>query len=141
MWPFKAVTGVKVFVDHPRSCLLQNLSQDFSGWVVLPPGESGLMEWLIDGAPGSAQVFGRPAVEGVFRGCRVNGWTIRQDAAQMAARKRRTLTLEFRVAGRPAFARSFYKSRHLMPEDADSPLFFMHIPKTAGTALRHFVDI
>jgi hypothetical protein len=54
--------------------------------------------------------------------------------------RRKTLTFDVLLYGKCIFRRKFLKSRTLLDERAASPLFFMHVPKAAGTALRQFVD-
>jgi len=68
------------------------------------------------------------------------GWTFYLGPASTFGQPRRTLELKMRLGDQWSCTRHFLKSKNLMPAERASPLFFMHIPKTAGTALRQFVD-
>ena len=133
--------SVHVHFDRPAGPLVQNLVQEFCGWIAIPKhAKDQKLEFLIDGAPIAAQRYQRPDAERIWGGSHVEGWTFWLDQTTTFQRARRTLEFSVRVGGHPVYKRHFYKSRSLMPRDRDGALYFMHIPKTAGTALRAYVD-
>ncbi len=120
---------------------MQNLSQEFCGWIAISGhAKDQELEFAIDGTPVTAQCYRRQDVEQLWPGWYVRGWTFWLDLTPELRRARRTLEFSVRLGGQCLHKRRFYKSRSLMPEGNDGALYFMHIPKTAGTALRAYVD-
>lgn len=132
--------GFHIHVDRPTGFLIKNLQQEFTGWLASEDvlGE-GTLSFIVDGEEIKPVLYPRDDVEQAFPGKHALGWTFHLDHRAIAGNKRRTLELVVRC-GDYEHRRRFYKSKELMPTGNNSPLFFMHIPKTAGTALRQFVD-
>lgn len=132
--------GFHVHVDRPTGFLIKNLQQEFTGWLAVEtaPGDGGL-KFFVDDEEIRPALYPRDDVEQAFPGKHAMGWTFHLDHKSIAGNKRRTVELTVRC-GELEHRRCFYKSKELMPTSNNSPLFFMHIPKTAGTALRQFVD-
>jgi hypothetical protein len=130
-----------VHIDRPARFSIHNLSQDFVGWVSVPCA-STLKQFVfwIDGKPVDVSFFRREDVAQAFPDCATSGWAFYLDHATLLSGSSRTLTLEVTNGAEVVLKRVFLKSRLLMDPSNDSPFFFMHIPKTAGTALRQFVD-
>jgi hypothetical protein len=132
---------VKFHLDRPASILLDNLCQEFTGWLALPqPGDLSTLRFALDGELIQVQFLERPEVQQRHPDSLVVSWSFRLDHRVMFGQPRRTLQLEVWHGGECVYSRHFYKSKDLMPAERNSPLFFMHIPKTAGTALRQFTD-
>ena len=139
--PPSQVTSYHIHFDRPASFLVTNLSQEIAGWLAIPPPVAGLApQFAIDGEAVVPDLYHRPDVEQRLREHHVIGWTLRLDPAATFRRERRTIEFSVRLADTLSYSRRYFKSRCLMPADHDSPLYFMHIPKTAGTALRQFTD-
>jgi hypothetical protein len=137
-WSFSMT--VKFHLDRPASFLLNNLSQEFTGWLAASAQtDAAALKFLIDGNAVDVEFHARPDVQ-KGPGWVSLGWTFRLDHAVMFGHARRTLELKVFRGDECVHSRHFYKSKDLMPAAGNSPLFFMHIPKTAGTALRQFVD-
>jgi hypothetical protein len=133
--------SVQFHVDRPASFLLNNPSQEFTGWLaVATSADAGALQFLIDGAPIDVSFHKRPDVQQSLPDWVCVGWIFRLDHSVMFRQPRRTLELRIRRGDECVHARHFYKSIDLMPAGRNSPLFFMHIPKTGGTALRQFID-
>lgn len=132
--------GFHVHVDRPAGFLVRNLQQEFTGWLAAEEklGE-GTLSFTVDGEQINPILYPRDDVEQALPGLHATGWTFHLDRSVLAGSGRRTLEVVIRC-GRFEHRRYFFKSKELMRTGKDSPLFFMHIPKTAGTALRQFVD-
>jgi len=131
----------QLHVEVPSGVPLFNVTQRFGGWFAVRDGmRDAQLQFLVDGKPVDVTMGKRPDVEAIFAGMRVQGWSFLLTKDVLFQQPRRTLVLEARFGSNWTWTRTFCKSRHLMPAGRDSPLFFMHIPKTAGTALRHIVD-
>lgn len=129
-----------VHVDRPTGFLIKNLQQTFTGWLAAKemPSEARL-SFVVDGVQVEPTLYPRVDVEQVLPGMRAVGWTLHLDHRVLARSKRRTLELLIRC-DQLEHRRYFFRCKELMHACNSSPLFFMHIPKTAGTALRQFVD-
>lgn len=133
--------SVHVHFDRPAGILVQNLAQELCGWIAIPKhARNQELEFAIDGAPVAPHFYRRPDVEREWGRWHVQGWTFWVDLTSSFQGARRTLEFSVRLGGQPVHKRHFYKSRSLMPQSKDGALYFMHIPKTAGTALRAYVD-
>ena len=130
-----------IHVDQPSGIMLANLSQTFSGWIASDgPADCRSAHMAVDGAAVKPLFYPRPDVEQDYGGARsVSGWTFDLDRSVLMAQPRRTLELHVHC-GTSQYRRLFLKSKFLMRDDRQSPIFFMHIPKTAGTSLRMFVE-
>ena len=132
---------VHIAFNRPASFLIHNLGQEICGWITAPRHAQGLcLQFAIDGEPIRAECYRREDVERVHPGQYVIGWTLWLDPAKTFAQPRRTVALTINLGNEWTYTRHFYKSRTLMPEGRDTPLYVMHIPKTAGTALRTYFD-
>ena len=129
-----------VHVDRPTGFLIKNLQQAFTGWLAVneTPSEA-VPRFIVDGVEIEPALYPRADVEQVLPGMHAFGWTFHLDHNILARSKRRTLELVVRY-GQFEHRRFFFRCKELMHASNSSPLFFMHIPKTAGTALRQFVD-
>ncbi len=132
---------VKFHIDRPAGSLINNISQEFTGWLSSDALADEPLEATIDGAAVEIACCRREDVEQRLPGKRVIGWAFHLDPARTFGQTRRTLELKLRLGDRWSSVRHYFKSKNLMPANRASPLFFMHIPKTAGTALRQFVDV
>ena len=134
-------TNVKFHVDRPASFLLNNLSQEFTGWLAVPKSfDMSALQFAIGGEPIDVQFCERPDVQQHRPDLLCVGWAFHLDHKVMFGQPRRTLELKVCRGDDCVYSRHFYKSKDLMPAGRNSPLFFMHIPKTGGTALRQFID-
>ena len=132
--------GFHVHVDRPTGFLIRNLQQEFTGWLAAEETlDDGKLSFTVDGVRIDPILYPRGDVEQALPGLHATGWTLHLDHGALLGGKRRTLEVVIRC-GRFEHRRYFFKSKGLMRTGKDSPLFFMHIPKTAGTALRQFVD-
>ena len=131
----------RVNVENPSGVILNNLSQGFSGWVAVDTlHDASNVQIMVDGTAVKPFFFPRPDVEVALGYRSAIGWAIDVDRKLLMEQPRRTLELLVRLE-EFEYRRLFLKSRDLMPEGNQSPIFFMHIPKTAGTSLRLFVDV
>lgn len=127
--------------DKPTAPLLSNMAQQFSGWLAVSGNvRDEDIRFRIDGRPVNVQLARRPDAERVFSRRYVVGWSFLVAPDVLYDHPRRTLCLDVWAGDRKIYARTYCKSKNLMPETHSSPLFFMHVPKTAGTALRTFID-
>jgi hypothetical protein len=132
--------NVRVSIDRPASSLIYNAGQEFTGWLAYEASADQKPEFTIDGVPVNVTCYRREDVERILSRKRVVGWTFHLDPLRTFGQKQRTLELKVRLGDQWIHTRHFFKSKNLMAADCASSLFFMHIPKTAGTALRQFVD-
>lgn len=129
-----------VHVDRPKGFLINNLSQEFTGWLAVDrPANPATLQITIGGVAVDAALYPRPDVEQALQGQAAVGWTFHLDRRTLMNRSQRTIELVLRHE-RTVCRRHFFKSKALMTADNGSPMFFMHIPKTAGTALRQYTD-
>jgi hypothetical protein len=139
--PAPQVTSYHIHFDRPASFLINNLGQEITGWIAAPKDAIELTpEFMIDGVVMPADVYRRADVEARMPAHVVIGWTLRLGPSITFRQPRRTAEFSVRFADRWSYSRRYLKSRSLMSEGRDGPLYFMHIPKTAGTALRQFTD-
>jgi hypothetical protein len=135
------VTSFIIHFDRPASFLVQNLGQEIGGWIAAPEDAKSLeLQFTIDGCPVNLHSYRREDVERVHSGRHVIGWTFWLEPARTFQQPRRTIELRASLGDRWTYTRHFFKSKSLMSAGRDSPIYFMHIPKTAGTALRAYVD-
>jgi hypothetical protein len=133
--------SVHIHFERPAGILVQNLAQEFCGWIAIPDhARNQQLEFAIDGRPVAADCYRREDVEQKWPGRHIVGWTFWLDPADTFRQGQRTLEFRVRLGGQWTHKRRFYKSRSLLPESKDGALYFMHIPKTAGTALRAYVN-
>lgn len=135
------VTSFHIHFDRPASFLVQNLNQEITGWLAIPPDAAAFIpQFAIDGEVVVPDLYQRADVERRLREHHVIGWTLRLDPVRTFRQERRTFEFSVRLGEAWFYSKRYFKSRSLMSAGNDSPLYFMHIPKTAGTALRQFTD-
>ena len=133
--------NILIHFDRPAGFLLNNISQGFSGWLAVPmPAEIEDLQVVVDDRATDVVFYRRDDVEQAMPGHQVICWTFHLDRTATMGQARRTLELKLLLGGQCVYTRHFYKSKNLRPVGQDGPLFFMHIPKTAGTALRQLID-
>jgi hypothetical protein len=133
--------SVQIHFDRPASFLLRNLHQEIGGWIAAPRHlQNHELQVLIDGSPITVHYYRREDVEQHLPGRHVIGWTLWLDPGRTFHHPKRTLEFTARLGDQWTYTRHFFKTRSLMSAGKDGALYFMHIPKTAGTALRSYVD-
>lgn len=132
---------LKLHVDLPRSALINNLGQQMAGWIASTlPLDVQALRLRVNGEDVPFGLTRREDVERALPGHQAIGWHFLLDRRFTFDKPGRAVKLEVAIDGCVLASRVFCKSRHLLASAQDSPLYFMHIPKTAGTALRHLVD-
>lgn len=133
--------SVRVHFDRPRGLLVFNVSHQATGWIASRRRiDFASLRFLVDGVPARVDYFQRRDVAKRFRLQRTSGWAFLMGREFTLQSSRRVICIEVLLGDTLIARKRLLKSRHLLPPESASPLFFMHIPKTAGTALRHFVD-
>jgi len=133
-------SAVTVHFDLPTSPLIFNLAQQFAGWIAsAEPLDVAQLRFVAEGQPLVVEFRRREDVERAMPGSWVSGWSCTLDTFALR-RTARSVNLQLLLSDRLLYSRMFLKTRHLLPGVHNAPLFFMHVPKTAGTALRHIVD-
>jgi hypothetical protein len=132
---------ISLHFDLPRNILICNLGQQFAGWVASPePLHFADLRFRIDGEEIEPVLVRREDVEQAMPACQCTGWHFMLDRRSTWHRAARTMIVEAVMGAQVVAKRAFWKSRALLQPERNGPLYFMHIPKTAGTALRHIVD-
>jgi hypothetical protein len=129
-----------VHIDRPAGVLIQNLRQVFTGWMAVSDADDlGALRIEIDDNPVDVNWWVREDVGVRLQGLSTRAWSAQMDLERLDD-KRRVLTFDVLLHGTCVYRRRFLKSRALLDERHASPLFFMHVPKAAGTSFRQFVD-
>lgn len=132
---------LKLHIDLPRGVLINNLGQQMVGWIASTlPLDVQALRLRVNGEEIPFGLTRREDVERALPGHQAIGWHFLLDRRLSFDTPRRLLKLEVVIDGCVRARRVFCTSRHLLAAKQNSPLYFMHIPKTAGTALRHLVD-
>ncbi|MEP6484124.1 MAG: hypothetical protein ABJB01_06710 [Rudaea sp.] len=129
-----------VHIDRPTGILIQNFKQIFVGWIALSDGkEFDALRVEVGGIPVELVWTEREDVAVRFPQLTTRGWAM-QFEFDGQVHNSKTIAFDVLLYGKCIYRRRFLKSRSLAGPERGSPLFFMHVPKAAGTALRQFVD-
>jgi hypothetical protein len=134
-----------VHIDRPGSSFIQNINLDIVGWFASNRRDPRRLSFKINNVDFHANLYSRPDVEEALNpdgsnSIQAMGWHIRVDRDVIYKTRGRAVTLNIFNDGDLVYEKVFYKCVSLRVEEDSSPLVFMHIPKTGGTALRSFVD-
>lgn len=134
-----------IHIDKPNSSFVRNLNQDIVGWFACHREKPCKLSFKVNNVDCHASLCSRPDVEhalnvGGSNDIQAMGWLIRVDKEVIYKTSGRTFTIRIFNDDDIVCEKIFYKCVSLRIEDDSSPLIFMHIPKTGGTALRQFID-
>lgn len=134
-----------VHIDKPVNPLIQNINLDIVGWIARNRSNTFKLTFKVNNVDYHANICSRPDVEqalnvSAFNNIQATGWHIRIDRDVLYKTSGRAITLNIFNDDDLVYEKIFYKCASLRLEDDSSPLVFMHIPKTGGTALRQFID-
>jgi hypothetical protein len=134
-----------VFIDRPSNSFIRNINLDVAGWFASNRGNPCKLSFKINNVDCHVNLCSRPDVEQVLNiggtdDIHVMGWHIQVDRDVIYKTSGRTITLSIFNDDDLIYEKIFYKCASLRVGDDATPLIFMHIPKTGGTALRQFID-
>lgn len=134
-----------VHIDRPGNAFIQNINLDILGWFASHRSDPCRLSFKINNVDCRASLSARPDVEQALNpegsnNIQATGWHIQVDRDVIYKTSGRTITLNIFNNDDLIFEKIFYKCSSLRIEDDSSPLVFMHIPKTGGTALRYFIE-
>lgn len=134
-----------VYIDRPSNSFIHNINLDIVGWFANNRGNPCKLSFKINKVDCHVNLCPRPDVEqvlnvGGFDDIQAMGWHIQVDRDVIYKTSGRTITLNIFNDDDLVYEKIFYKCASLRAESDASPLIFMHIPKTGGTALRQFID-
>lgn len=126
--------AIMLHIDVPEHRLLHAVPQVITGWITCD-SHTDVPRALVQGREHAIEFFKRADVESVFPDARVMGFTLWIDLTKERPHAADDLiVLELRQKNKSLGEARFRVSRPLLGRSS-SPLFWAHIPKTAGTAL------
>jgi len=127
-----------IFIDRPSSTLISNFNINIFGWIAVDdPLELQEIEFEIDNKLYDPTYFERNDLNNVSDLHKIKkGWVINTKLVQNKSKIIKIKILKKKLI----FQKTYLKGVALLQKEYRSPIYFMHIPKTAGTSFREFFD-